>query len=646
MITLASLIERIASKTTATGTGPVAKVLGKAGVATGGQFAELVRLAAAKGGGLPGTTGTTTTAASAALTKAGGNNVVPFTPPAGKAGQTADIALPPAATGAAKLKATATTATADIKLTPVAIDATKATAAAAVAKAITTPSGVKTAGAKPATVAAAATATTAVAKATTAVATVAATATTTAATKTAQATVSGAVLNKQASRDDTAEAADIDGKTTDPTTTRKKAKATKAKTVATAGPAPANAALAASDVVMQAQQLTNKAGKAGETTAGDAKAVAAKVGQVVSSNSAKTLVPRDALPAAPATGPAKASVIQHAEAPATPPAKTSATQQTEASAANQTNAPASHQAKAAAVHHGEASATDQTTQQVNASTTDAKAPTNKTGATPQANATGQPAPGGSGAAMADGQKGGTDTGAQPRHDGQVDKVAGAGDGTTQRAASAQIASILQSLPPGIQAQLGVSGHAAVPTNGPGALAIMAPSTADQLSGQVIDMGVSGQWIDRMAREISALAQGTGHSQFQLSPANLGKIQIDLWQGDSATNVRMLTETADAAQRLDQGKHMLHADARLASLQLGTISIEKAATSQDQSAAQRQAGNMGGQPQRQDSGQAQSQGQAGGNRPNSWTVPTPTGDSTQPSDNQPTDRNANRRWRFA
>lgn len=181
----------------------------------------------------------------------------------------------------------------------------------------------------------------------------------------------------------------------------------------------------------------------------------------------------------------------------------------------------------------------------------------------------------------------------------------ANDDATAPAGSLQ--DIVQSLPPMLQSQLNVAdlGAPAVPTL----------STGDQLSNHVIDMGVQGQWIDRMAREIATLASGTGHSSFQLSPPNLGKIQVDLMPSGDKTNVRILTETDEATQRLRDGQSALEANARVASLSLGSVSIQKSQTPSDsgRDPNQRQSADSGNADQQQQQASAQAQSQSGQNR---------------------------------
>jgi len=161
--------------------------------------------------------------------------------------------------------------------------------------------------------------------------------------------------------------------------------------------------------------------------------------------------------------------------------------------------------------------------------------------------------------------------------------------------------IFESLPPVIQSELGTSSVGGV----------TGPSTGEMLGDQVIDMGVSGQWIDRMAKEIAGLAEGNGHSRFTLNPPHLGRLQIDVWQGEGSTDVRLLTETDEATRRLAEGRPALQADARMAALNLGQITVEKSSSSSSSSDSgardQGQAGrDLSGNAQQQNDRGAQTQ----------------------------------------
>ncbi|MET0239017.1 MAG: flagellar hook-length control protein FliK [Sphingobium sp.] len=165
----------------------------------------------------------------------------------------------------------------------------------------------------------------------------------------------------------------------------------------------------------------------------------------------------------------------------------------------------------------------------------------------------------------------------------------------------QYSDILQSLPPIAQSRLGLVTDASPVVTGPG-------DVGATLQGQAIDMGVDGQWIDRMAQEITALASGAGHSRFQLSPPNLGRIQIDIQHGENGGQVQLLTETDEAAKRLMDGKADLQADARLASLSLSSITIERSSagfdSGRDQGAQQNGQQNSQQTPQRHQQGSEQ------------------------------------------
>ncbi len=177
--------------------------------------------------------------------------------------------------------------------------------------------------------------------------------------------------------------------------------------------------------------------------------------------------------------------------------------------------------------------------------------------------------------------------------------------------------IMQSLPPVVQSQIGVARGGAAPT----------ASTGELLGDKVIDMGVSGQWIDRMAREIASLAEGTGHSRFQLSPPNLGRVQVDLWRGGDSMNVRLTAETDEAARRLREGQSALENHARIGALSLGSVSVEKASAPLDsgREQGQRQSADANANAQQQQAS-AQAQGQSAQGRGNSNGGPNRGGTS--------------------
>jgi hypothetical protein len=184
----------------------------------------------------------------------------------------------------------------------------------------------------------------------------------------------------------------------------------------------------------------------------------------------------------------------------------------------------------------------------------------------------------------------------------------ANDDSVSAAGTDPLRDIVQSLPPVVQSQLGP-----VTSSGAGRVA----STGELLSNHTIDMSVSGQWIDRMAREIATVADGSGHARFQLNPPNLGRIQVELWGGADQMNVRLLAETDEAARRLREGQSALEAHARVASLSLGSVTVEKSSAPLDSGDKQnqRQGAEQNGTTNQQSFAQAQGQSAQGRNNSN-------------------------------
>jgi hypothetical protein len=110
---------------------------------------------------------------------------------------------------------------------------------------------------------------------------------------------------------------------------------------------------------------------------------------------------------------------------------------------------------------------------------------------------------------------------------------------------------------------------------PSAPVLAAADTGAMLGEQVIDMGVEGQWIDRMAREIADISAGTGRATFTLNPENLGRLQIDILQRDDGADVRLIADTDEAAAALSQGRQQLQQDARLQAVRIHDVQVERA-----------------------------------------------------------------------
>ncbi|WP_088184435.1 flagellar hook-length control protein FliK [Sphingobium sp. Z007] len=157
-----------------------------------------------------------------------------------------------------------------------------------------------------------------------------------------------------------------------------------------------------------------------------------------------------------------------------------------------------------------------------------------------------------------------------------------------------------------------------PTVQPIATATTAMPTVDlsaSLGAQMVDMGVSGQWIDGLARDIAGLSANGAQGRFQINADQLGPIQVDIRQGDDGAAIRLTVATEAAEQALRQEGDRLKLDAGLSAMRISEMKIERAphvaeTTRSDsggnQSASQQQSGGHG-QNAHQATGQTPGQG---------------------------------------
>ena len=154
-----------------------------------------------------------------------------------------------------------------------------------------------------------------------------------------------------------------------------------------------------------------------------------------------------------------------------------------------------------------------------------------------------------------------------------------------------------------------------------------------LGQQVVDMGVSGQWIDDIAREIASVATNPGHGSFRIASEALGAVRVDLTPGKNGSDVLMTVDNDAARAALSSETDRLMQDARLASVRLGDVRVERAVTSADAprsdtsqqqdsgqgasahaQAAMGQGGGQGGQHSARSDATALMNQQQGGNSP--------------------------------
>lgn len=132
-----------------------------------------------------------------------------------------------------------------------------------------------------------------------------------------------------------------------------------------------------------------------------------------------------------------------------------------------------------------------------------------------------------------------------------------------------------------------------------------------LGAQVVDMGVSGQWIDGLARDIAGLSANGAQGRFQISTDTLGPIQVDIRQGEAGASVSLTVATDMAEKALRQDSDRLRLDAGLAAVRITDVKVERAPHVAETSRQEATSNNGSQQQQGQGQSQAQAQGQAMG-----------------------------------
>jgi len=151
-----------------------------------------------------------------------------------------------------------------------------------------------------------------------------------------------------------------------------------------------------------------------------------------------------------------------------------------------------------------------------------------------------------------------------------------------------------------------------PAGAPAAPAAVMPAAdiGASLGAQVVDMGVSGQWIDGLARDIAGLAQHGAQGRFQINASRLGPVQVDIRHGADGAAISLTVANEAAELALKQDSDRLRLDAGLAAVRISDVKIERAPP-MTEAARPDGAGQSGGQQsgQQQPGQQSSSQGAA-------------------------------------
>ena len=135
-----------------------------------------------------------------------------------------------------------------------------------------------------------------------------------------------------------------------------------------------------------------------------------------------------------------------------------------------------------------------------------------------------------------------------------------------------------------------------------------------LGAQVVDMGVSGQWIDGLARDLAGLTANGAQGRFQINADQLGPVQVDIRQGADGAAVSLTVASEAAELALRQDSDMLKLDSGLSPMRISEVKVERApyVTEPARSeSASNQNGSQSGHLQQQAAGQWQGQGQSAG-----------------------------------
>ena len=107
------------------------------------------------------------------------------------------------------------------------------------------------------------------------------------------------------------------------------------------------------------------------------------------------------------------------------------------------------------------------------------------------------------------------------------------------------------------------------------IASSSPDLSASLGAQVVDMGVSGQWIDGLARDIAGLSANGAQGRFQIDTHHLGAVQVDIRHNmdGAAVSLTVASEAAEMALRQDSDR--LKLDAGLAAVRIAEVKVERA-----------------------------------------------------------------------
>ena len=125
----------------------------------------------------------------------------------------------------------------------------------------------------------------------------------------------------------------------------------------------------------------------------------------------------------------------------------------------------------------------------------------------------------------------------------------------------------------------------------GAAKVAGPDASQATVENQLDLAHESEWLDRLAKDIARTANSEGTLRFKLHPENLGKLQVELSQGDAGASIRMTTDTESARAIIADAQPRLIAEARAQGVRIAESHVDLGGGGNN-NAAQNQSGQRG------------------------------------------------------
>jgi flagellar hook-length control protein FliK len=104
-------------------------------------------------------------------------------------------------------------------------------------------------------------------------------------------------------------------------------------------------------------------------------------------------------------------------------------------------------------------------------------------------------------------------------------------------------------------------------------------TAEFVVEQQLDLAADGEWLDQLAKDIAATAEGEAPLRFRLNPETLGTLKVEVSQGQAGASVRLTTDTEAARAIIADAQPRLVAEAKTQGLRIAETHVDLGTGSQ-------------------------------------------------------------------